>query len=301
MAYDCTFILQIVSYRCIIVSTEVKAMPQSRKNSAIGGKYPSYGGSVSYPPFEPHPMHVHEKCEIFCIFRGDGYYITEGARHKFEHGKIILMRPGESHKADLVGSEPYDRISHHFSASVVDGVDPERRLLSPFFDRPLGENNVYDRSVVAPTGIYELFTKLHLKKESRYETELNTNIILLSILSEIRKLFEAKLYLTPAKETEQMRNIIEYVNTNLTNEISVEQLCEKFFLSRAQLYRNFKNATGSTVWDYVMTKRLLLARSYINDGIRASEAAAACGFHDYSAFYRAYLKRYGTTPSGNIR
>ena len=276
-------------------------MPRNVKSSAIGGKYPSYGGSVSYPPHKPHPMHVHEECEIFCVFRGDGYYITEGARHKFEHGKIFLMRPGESHKADLTGNEPYDRISHHFPASTVDGIDPERKLLSPFFDRPLGENNVYDRSVVAPTGIYELFTKLHLKKETGYETRLNTNIVLLSILSEIKKLFDAKLYLTPAKETEQMRNIIEYVNSNLTNEISIDQLCKKFFLSRAQLYRNFKNTTGSTVWDYIMTKRLSLAKSYISDGIRASEAATACGFGDYSAFYRAYLNRYGATPSGSTR
>ena len=301
MAYNCTFILQIVSQCGIIGFKEVKHMPQNRKSSAIGGKFPSYGGSVSYPPFDPHPMHVHELCEIFCVFRGDGYYITEGTRHKFEHGKIILMRPGESHKADLVGSEPYDRISHHFPASVVDGVDPERRLLTPFFDRPLGENNVYDRSVIAPTGIYELFTKLHAKKENEYETALNTNVTLLSILAEIKKLFDAKLYLSPAKDTEQMRNIIEYVNNNLTGEISIEQLCDKFFLSRAQLYRNFKNATGSTVWDYITSKRLLLAKSYISDGIRASEAATACGFGDYSAFYRAYLKRYGATPSGNIR
>ncbi|MBQ9986083.1 MAG: helix-turn-helix transcriptional regulator [Oscillospiraceae bacterium] len=276
-------------------------MPQRNKSSAIGGKYPSYGGSVSYPPFDPHSMHVHEECEIFCVFRGDGYYITEGARHKFEHGKIFLMRPGESHKADLVGNEPYDRISHHFPASTVDSIDPERHLLSPFFDRPLGRNNVYERSVVAPTGIYELFTRIHQKKETPYETELNTKIVLFSILSEIKKLFDAKLYLTSAKDAEQMRNIIEYVNNNLTNEISVEQLCDKFFLSRAQLYRNFKNATGSTVWDYIMTKRLLLAKSYINDGIRASEAASACGFGDYSAFYRAYIKKYGVTPSGSER
>ncbi len=276
-------------------------MPQINKNSAIGGKYPSYGGSVSYPPFIPHSMHVHEECEIFCVFRGDGYYITEGARHKFEHGKIFLMRPGESHKADLVGNEPYDRISHHFPASIVDCIDPERHLLSPFFDRPLGKNNVYERSVVAPTGIYELFTRIHQKKETPYETELNTKIVLFSILSEIKKLFDAKLYLTSAKEAEQIRNIIEYVNNNLTKEISVEQLCEKFFLSRAQLYRNFKSATGSTVWDYIMTKRLLLAKSYISDGIRASEAATACGFGDYSAFYRAYIKRYGISPSGGAR
>ncbi|MBQ7119077.1 MAG: helix-turn-helix transcriptional regulator [Oscillospiraceae bacterium] len=276
-------------------------MPQTKKNTAIGGKYPSYGGSVSYPPFTPTDMHVHENCEIFCVFRGDGYYITEGARHKFEHGKIFLMRPGESHKPDLVGNEPYDRMSHHFPTSVVDGIDPERQLLAPFFDRPLGKNNVYDRSVVASTGIYELFTQLHAKLETPYLTQLNTTVTLLSILAKIKKLFDSKLYITPAKDTEHMRDIVEYVNEHLTTPLSIEHICEKFFISRVQLNRNFKNVTGSTVWDYVMTKRLVLAKSYISDGMRAGEAATACGFGDYSAFYRSYIKKYGTTPSGTER
>ncbi len=272
-------------------------MAQRNKASAIRGRFPSYGGSVSYPPFIPHSMHVHEQCEIFCVFRGDGYYITEGARHKFEHGKIFLMRPGESHKADLTGNEPYDRITHHFPASVVDGIDPERRLLSPFFDRPLGQCNVYDRSVAASTGIYDMFAHLHEKKADKYETDVNTSIVLISILAEIKKLFDAKLYITPSEKTEQIRAVIEYVNNNLTSDISVDTICDKFFISRGQLYRNFRSATGSTVWDYVITKRLHMARSYITDGIRATEAAAACGFGDYSSFYRAYTKRYGSIPS----
>ncbi|MBQ8004551.1 MAG: helix-turn-helix domain-containing protein [Oscillospiraceae bacterium] len=274
-------------------------MAQRNKTSAIGGKFPSYGGSVSYPPFAPHQMHVHDFCEIFCVFRGDGYYITEGARHKFEHGKIFLMRPGESHKPDLTGDEPYDRISHHFPVSDVDGIDPERRLLSPFFDRPLGQCNVYDRSVAAPTGIYDLFSRLHEKKATAYETYLNTRIVLLSILAEIKKLFDAGLYITPAKKTEQIRTIIEYVNNNLTSDITVDSLCDKFFISRGQLYRNFRSATGSNVWDYVITKRLHMARSYIDDGLRITEAAAACGFGDYSSFYRAYTKKYGVVPSAD--
>lgn len=274
-------------------------MPQRNKTSAIGGKFPSYGGSVSYPPFASHQMHVHERCEIFCVFRGDGYYITEGARHRFEHGKIFLMRPGESHKPDLTGNEPYDRTSHHFPVSVVDGVDPERRLLTPFFNRPLGQCNVYDRSVVAPTGIYEMLARLHEKKASEYETELNTKVVLLSILAEIKKLFDAKLYITPAEKTEQIRAIIEYVNRNLTEDISVDMLCDKFFISRGQLYRSFRSATGSSVWDYILTKRLHMARSYIADGGRATEAATACGFGDYSSFYRAYTKKYGVIPSAD--
>lgn len=275
-------------------------MAQMIKHHTSGVLAPS-GGHVSYPPFSPKTatpkLHTHEMCEIYCVFRGNGFYVTEGTQHKLEYGKILLMRPGEAHKVYLTGNEPYERLSHHFPMSVVDGVDPERRLLTPFFDRPLGLHNVYERSVVANTKIYDLFTTLHAEKEDEYATELNTTVVLLAILTELRKLFDSKLYLPPNDDSAKMHAVLEYINSNLTRELSVEQICTKFFLSRGQLNRGFKKATGTTLWDYVLTKRLLLAKMYIADGMHTGQASAACGFRDYSAFYRAYLKKYGYPPS----
>lgn len=272
----------------------------------IGNKHTSgapspHGGQITYPPFSPKvatpSLHTHDMCEIYCVFRGCGFYVTEGTQHKLEPGKILLMRPGEAHKVFLTGNEPYDRLSHHFPVSTVDALDPERRLLTPFFDRPLGLHNVYERSVVSNTKIYDLFTVLHTDLADEYETTLNTTVVLLSILKELKALFDAKLYLPPAGEATQMHAVLDYVNSNLNRELSVEQICEKFFLSRGQLNRGFKKATGTTLWDYIVTKRLHLAKMYIADGMRAGQAAAACGFRDYSAFYRSYLKKYGISPS----
>lgn len=275
-------------------------MPQTINQHTSDALAPS-GGRVSYPPFSPDTaapkLHTHEMCEIYCVFRGNGYYVTEGTQHKLEHGKILLMRPGEAHKVYLSGNEPYERIAHHFPMSVVDAVDPERRLLSPFFDRPLGLHNVYERSVVANTRVYDLFTTLYDKKEDEYATALNTTVVLLAILAELRKLFENKLYLPPNDDATKMHAVLEYINSNLTQNLSVEQICTKFFLSRGQLNRGFKKATGTTLWDYVLTKRLLRARMYIADGMHAGQAAAACGFQNYSSFYRAHLKRYAVPPS----
>ncbi|MBR0133279.1 MAG: helix-turn-helix domain-containing protein [Lachnospiraceae bacterium] len=33
-------------------------------------------------------------------------------------------------------------------------------------------------------------------------------------------------------------------------------------------------------------------------GLSAKEAAINCGFRDYSVFYRAFVKRFGHSPSG---
>jgi AraC-like DNA-binding protein len=258
-----------------------------------------YGDCVRYPPLKPRCLHIHDAFEIYCVFQGNGYYVTEGSRHRLEHGRIFLMRGGEMHMADLVSTAPYHSLALHFSADILDSFDPDRRLLAPFLDRPLGMNNVYDRSVIASTGIYSLFQKMRELKEDNEENCVHVTALLFAVLSELKKLFDEKRYNAPARSYEVMQSVVSYVNDNLALELTPELLCDKFHLSRAQLDRNFKNTTGSTVWCYITTKRLLLGQSYIVGGMHATEAAYACGFKDYSTFYRAYRKHFGCAPTDN--
>lgn len=257
----------------------------------------NFGYGISYPPFGHHDLHTHSQCEIFCVIRGNGHYITEGSRHKFEPGRIFLMRPGELHMADMVNDIPREAFTFHFDPSVIDGFDPERKLLSPFFDRPLGTNNVYDRPVVSQTEIYALFQKMSALGKDNYDSCIHGTALLIAVLGELKRLFDAKLYTHSESKVEIMRGIIDYVNQNLTAELTPEHLCEKFHISRAQLDRNFKHTTGSTLWAYITAKRLLLAKDYICEGMHATEASTVCGFKDYSTFYRAYRRHFGQAPT----
>ena len=276
-------------------------MQETKFYHSCSGQYISFGQHTTLPPFPPRVLHAHENCEIFCIFRGNGYYVTEGTRHKFEHGKIFLMRSGESHRPDLIGDEPYTRMALHFSPAVVDHIDPERHLLRPFFDRPLGLHNVYDRSVVAQTGIYEFFRKMAVLTGDNDKDALHVTSLLFPVLDELCALFDAGLFNSPTQSATLMHDVVAYVNENLTASLSIEHICERFYLSRSQLNRSFKSSTGATFWDYIITKRMVLAKRYISEGMSAQEAARSCGFSDYSAFYRAYLKKHGTSPTGNSR
>lgn len=257
----------------------------------------NFGYGVSYPPFARHDLHTHSQCEIFCVHRGNGHYITEGSRRKFEPGRIFLMRPGEIHMAEMINDIPREATGFHFAPSIVDSFDPERKLLAPFFDRPLGLNNVYDRPAVSQTEIYSLFQKMRSLDLDNDSNCIHGTALLISVLSELKQLFDAQLYTQSENHVEMMHGVIDYVNRNLANDLTSDYLCKKFHLSRAQLDRNFKHYTGSTVWAYITAKRLLLAKSYIAEGMHATEAATVCGFKDYSTFYRAYRKHFGQSPT----
>ena len=256
----------------------------------------AFGHHMVEPPLSGDGLHTHEMCEIYCVFKGSGRYIIEGSEHKLEKGKLILMCPGEFHRAQLE-QEIYESFVIHFLPEIVDSFDPERKLLRPFFDRALGKNNVYSRHNAANTAIYELFKRMDEFRGDNYDNGVKVKALLFPVLMELNSLFDAKLYEDVAVKNKQASEISEYINSHLTEALSIEKLCTKFFISRTQLNRKFKEATGTSVWEYVTAKRLMMARSMILGGTGSVEAAASSGFGDYSAFYRAYTKKYGVKPS----
>ena len=89
----------------------------------------------------------------------------------------------------------------------------------------------------------------------------------------------------------------KYINRNLSENLSIDQLANRFFFSKYHMMRKFKNETGYTIHNYITSKRLLMARSLISQGMPVMKAAQASGFHDYTTFVRAYKKQFGKAPS----
>jgi len=120
---------------------------------------------------------------------------------------------------------------------------------------------------------------------------------LMAVLSEISEAFESRPEARQTKDDGMAAQIVEYINANLFNEISLASISRRFYMSQSQLNRVFGKATGSSLWEYVRLKRLMAAREKIVAGERASTACALCGFKDYSSFYRSYKARFGHAPS----
>ena len=93
-----------------------------------------------------------------------------------------------------------------------------------------------------------------------------------------------------------IKKIINYINDNYSHPISLDSLCEKFFISKYYLCRIFKKHTGLSVHQYIKEKRLLLFEELQKEGKSCTECAALSGFSDYSSFYRAYVNKYGKSP-----
>ena len=244
-----------------------------------------------------YKMHIHERCELYYFIDGKADYLVEGTEYHMKQGSLLAMGPGEVHRAKLLSNGIYERYAVNFPISLFDDIDPERRLMRLYTERSLGQMNLYEKP-----GFEELFERLCREYDDDYDRKLIAYRLIMEILSGLDDEFddagEVKTGGKRRKKSTLSERILRYVNSHISDELSIPHLADKFYVSQSQIGRIFKQSTGASPWEYITAKRLVTARKMLEEGKTAGEAAEKCGFGDYSAFYRAYVKRYGESPRG---
>ena len=235
-------------------------------------------------------MHAHERMEILYFLSGDAQYLVEGSVYPLHPGELLIMNRAEAHKLQLLSAQPYERIVMHFSPSVLRGFDPDGLLLRVFAEKPLGRQNHY-----ASPKFSALFSEFDAPGSPEH-LRIHMLLILANVLYTLCSLSEAAASAAD-KPVSVSQQILQYVNLHLFEDISLSSVSRAFFLSASQLGRVFRQATGSSVGEYIRVKRLLAARERIVAGSTPTDACTACGFQDYSTFFRAYKAKFGCTPS----
>lgn len=243
------------------------------------------------PVQESFVMHMHSSYEIFCFLSGDAKYVVEGTVYPLRRGDIILIRRSESHRLLLLSNTKYTRMTVNFIPADPHS-DFTAELLLPFNARPLGTLNHYPSSLFSNIGVLHYIEQICL-----CDNEQLRNAYLTVFLKEISKKFKEIQQSSATAELNICSDIIQYINSNITEPLSLQLLSNHFFISKSQINRNFKQAIGSTVWEYIVEKRLLLAKEQIENGGSPTKVYIDCGFGDYTAFYRAYRSRFGASPS----
>ena len=234
----------------------------------------------------PFQMHTHSFAELYCMVSGKGTFHVEGSHYPLRPGDIMLMRPSEAHYIEVDPTVPYERICVNFNINLFSHLDPENKLMSPYFDRANGVYNHYNGS---PANLQLL--KNIVKDGGNFAT-IVANLMLL--LNNLQEEFGQKPQQDGAASVEYQ--IIEHINRHLDEDLSIAELCDQYFLSRAQLCRRFKEATGTSIGKYIATKRLMQAYQLIMLGQKPTDVYTACGYGDYATFYRAFKSHFGHSP-----
>lgn len=247
----------------------------------------------SHPVPESFTMHTHQMCEVYIFLNGKASFRIEGSEYRLERGDLLIMRPAEAHCIQVQADHPYERMSIHFEPELFDRIDPDHRLMKVFVDREAGRFNRFSMAEF-PDQNHRVMVNQLMKKESLQRLDILSALLVL--LNQLSCMHEQRGENAPAAEGTLLFQVIRHINEHLAEPITLDSLCEQFYLSKPQLCRSFKRTTGASVGEYINAKRLLQAQTMLRAGTPPTQVCTACGFNDYSAFYRAYRKHFGVGP-----
>ena len=248
---------------------------------------------------KPNPndyiTHIHANyCEICYFVSGKGIFHIEGSDYHLKKGDILIMDTTESHHIEISPDEPYERYVIHFTKDFVQKIDKERKLLEPIEKRSPGKQNLLRKHFFNNDFIFQI---IHNLINSAHQDEMLVATNLYALLNEIRNIFNSPSFNTVYNDDTLINQIIYHITDNLDKTITLDDICKKFFLSKSQLCRVFKKSTGTTVWKYITSKRLLKIKELIDIGVMPTKVFSQYGFSDYSSFYRAYKKYFNQAPT----
>ncbi|MBR2508967.1 MAG: helix-turn-helix transcriptional regulator [Lentisphaeria bacterium] len=94
-----------------------------------------------------------------------------------------------------------------------------------------------------------------------------------------------------------LRNVILYIEKNIAADLSVDKIAAAMNIPRNRLFRIFRDVMQKTPHEYVVEKRLDVARRRLesrHDTIK--EIASSCGFEHTEVFHRIFLQKFGESP-----
>ncbi|MHA6533011.1 response regulator [Paenibacillus sp. BAC0078] len=91
--------------------------------------------------------------------------------------------------------------------------------------------------------------------------------------------------------------IREYLNQNYAQDMTLQHIAERFFISRENVSRKFKQITGENLSDYLAGLRIDKAKTLLqNTNLRLSQISELVGYEDEKYFSRVFKKSTGQTP-----
>ena len=244
--------------------------------------------------------HYHEFYKLLFFQSGSGEYVVEGKRYSLAPGDIVLIGKHCVHRPEFAHNIPCERMILYISPEFLEKESSASCNLSDCFS--LEDNHVLRPNDKIRKILFSTISSIEQELSSdRYGREILSTGMLLQLLIELTRSMDHKEVQKPAPmlpKSKRMLDIMHYLDDHLTEDLDIDTLAEKFYISRFHMMRRFREETGTTIHAYLSDHRLMLARNLIGKGISATDACFRCGFGSYSSFSRAYTKFFGTTPTG---
>lgn len=245
--------------------------------------------------------HSHSYYELYFFEEGAVTMEIDAKPHSLQPGDVIVIPPDTGHQAMLTDPEkPYRRFVFWLSKPFLTALESKSPDCGYFLRRAETRSRyVYHFDPVAFNALRtRLFTLLDEIHADRFGKATAIDLVITDLLLFLsRTVYEQEQRRNRKEQLSRYEAITHYVDGHLDEPLSLDALARRFYLSKFYLVHLFRENAGLSVHQYILKKRLAACCDAMLGGAAVGEAYRQWGFGDYSAFYRAFRKEYGMSPS----
>lgn len=250
-------------------------------------------------------LHHHDFFEVFIFLSGNVSFFVEGQTFSLIPGDILIISPTELHKPINHNSdEAYERIIFWLDENIIKSFATQKTNLFQCFDmKSSNYKNLLRIEKPDQTFIISLLQRIISENTNEnFGAEELIKAYTIELLVKLNRILSLApiAVKTNDRVTNIIADIIEYINTNYGENLSLDFLSERFYINKYYLCHQFNAAIGISIYRYIMQKRLANAKQFMREGLSPSQVYQKCGFYDYSNFYRAFKHEYDISPKDFI-
>ncbi|NUS73284.1 MAG: AraC family transcriptional regulator [Corynebacteriales bacterium] len=231
-------------------------------------------------PEHTYPMHVHDVWTLLIIDDGAVRYNLDRDEHNLQTDTVSLLPPQVPHNGTPA-------TTHGFRKRVLylDMTQLDETLIGPAVDSP----HFTERLLRNRVG------QLHAALANRGD-EFEAESRLALIVERLRQQLRPKVLLDGNSNQGIAHDLRDLIDERLLDGITLEEAARLIHAHPTHLVRVFTGAFGIAPHQYLMSRRIELARRLLLDGHSASDVAISAGFYDQSHLTRHFKRVVGTTP-----
>lgn len=251
-------------------------------------------------------IHVHDCYEIYYSIAGGKQFLIDGHLYEIEPGDIFFINQFECHGISEADEKTHERIVLFVHPECLEKMSTPMTDLSFCFTRhkdTLGHKlslSEYEQTLF-------MYFIHKLSSDGSFGQDVVDRGCFSVVMVILNRFFMSRLTealnpctnenaLTAPPYSNRIDEILSYINQHLDEDLNVPMLASHFYISSSHLYKLFKDATGTTVTQYIIEKRIAYAKVLLEGGHSVSETSTLCGFKDYSNFLRSFTKIVGVSP-----
>ncbi len=244
-------------------------------------------------------FHNHDGYEIYLFLSGDADYYIEGCGKKLKRGDLIVSPAYFFHCSKADPDIRYERIFINIREQILSDIcSVDTDLTLCFQNSSYDSINLINLDEDKIKAFCQLADMLEASLESSsYGSSLLSKSLLTQIMVMVNRLFlTGNTVHYDGIMPDLIRNIISYINTNTSENITVSDLAAIYHHNPDYLSRLFKSVTGIPLQHFILIKKITLAQSLLRRGHSPASACYEAGFNNYSNFSRSFTNTVGISP-----